>query len=624
MAEDPLPRSGANPVAQTEELTRDDDAGTLDALAVWTTLVPAGPRLVHRGLLGEGGMGKVMLAEQRAVGREIAVKELREEARTPAKVRRLLQEAWVLGQVQHPNVVTLLDVDQDDEGFPRLWMERARGAPWQSVMHDVPTLAAHYGADDPLRFNIQALIEVCHAVAYAHSRGIVHRDLKPENVMVGRYGEVVVLDWGLAVALDEVTDPRAPLARDARMIAGTPSYMAPEMLGDTDAPLTAATDVYLLGAMLYEILTGNPPHRGDDLREIFASVKASAPVFTEDTPRELAEICRKAMAPRAEGRFESVVGLRKALQSALLHQDSREQADRGAEILADMLRSATGTEGDIVDVDVLFDEARATYRAALEKWPDNLAAQVGLHEVTRRMIEHRLHTRRAAEAEALLRGMDDAPADLAERVEKARRREEDDRERGRAIRRAFDYDVGRRARTILAMSLGTLWTLAPLTLHVVRNDQVVEDRARWALPALYLLGLGLIYLAARTRFGVSIINRIVILTVAFVLTGEFLFGAAAHALGADVIASDILVFSLRFLGAGLLGAVADRRFGWVALLYVSGLVAAVSFPDARHLITGVCNFITTAYAIFLWALPQSRQPTMLSQARLEAERASER
>src|SRR5689334_21645835 len=126
-------------------------------------------------------------------------------------------------------------------------------------MRDGNAARERYGADDLLEYNLSILVQLCSAVSLAHERGVLHRDLKPENVMIGRFGEVYLVDWGIAVSLTADLQGRLPLAAEQNEIAGTPCYMAPEMLGAL-GKLSERTDVYLLGAILHENLSGEPPH----------------------------------------------------------------------------------------------------------------------------------------------------------------------------------------------------------------------------------------------------------------------------------------------------------------------------------------------------------------------------
>ncbi len=209
-------------------------------------------------LLGEGGMGRVLAAEQVALGREVAVKVVRDGGRA-ADVDALLREALIAARLEHPNVVPVHLLGRGEDGAPIFVMRRIEGVPWSDVLRDAAAAPGMFAdARDPLEMHLRVLLEVCGAVQFAHARGILHRDLKPENVMLGAFGEVYVVDWGIALNLAD--DPRLPRIADARGVVGTPAYMAPEMaLGDA-AALSPRTDVYLLGAVLHRVLTGAPPH----------------------------------------------------------------------------------------------------------------------------------------------------------------------------------------------------------------------------------------------------------------------------------------------------------------------------------------------------------------------------
>jgi serine/threonine-protein kinase len=138
----------------------------------------------------------------------------------------------------------------DEAGLPVLVMKRIEGVTWGQLLRDPAAMAKHAPDRPPLDEHLRILGQVCNAVHFAHARGVVHRDLKPDNVMVGAFGEVYVVDWGIATAFGPATQ-----------LAGTPAYMAPEMLGTPGARLSAKTDVYLLGAMLFEVLVGRAPHQ---------------------------------------------------------------------------------------------------------------------------------------------------------------------------------------------------------------------------------------------------------------------------------------------------------------------------------------------------------------------------
>jgi len=212
-------------------------------------------------LIGRGGMGSVWLAKDRELDREVAVKVTSGE---------LPSEAKVMAQLEHPGIVPVHETGTLSDGRVYCVMKRVRGE-----RLDV------WAAKVDLKARLRLFQRVCEAVAFAHARGVLHRDLKPENVMVGEFGEALVMDWGLA---------RVPGA-----MAGTPSYMAPEAA--RGEPATKATDVYGLGALLYALVGGRAP-----------GPPAVAPPPLEGPPA-VAAICAKAMAARASDRYESPTAL---------------------------------------------------------------------------------------------------------------------------------------------------------------------------------------------------------------------------------------------------------------------------------------------------------------------------
>jgi serine/threonine-protein kinase len=277
--------------------------------------------------IGMGGMGKVMLALQRPLHREVAVKLPRTAA---AHVNaELLREALVTGRLEHPNIVPVHLLGQNDDGAPFFVMKRIEGTPWRKLLDDPQALAAlGQRAADPLRFHLGVLLEVCDAVSFAHSKGVLHRDLKPDNVMLGQFGEVYVLDWGIAVTLKP--DPHLTPARESTGVSGTPAYMAPEMAAGDGARLSERTDVYLLGAVLHHVLAGRGPHSGGTLLATLTQAwESKPPQFSASVPDELANICRKALAREASERFASVQALRDAVEGFLRRRDSLALAAEG-------------------------------------------------------------------------------------------------------------------------------------------------------------------------------------------------------------------------------------------------------------------------------------------------------
>jgi eukaryotic-like serine/threonine-protein kinase len=216
---------------------------------------PADTGYELREQLGKGGMGEVVLARDPRIGRDVALKRMR-GVTDSSTTARFLREAEIQARLEHPAIVPVYEIGRDDDDLPYFTMKRLTGT----------TLSALLERGDATQQRLlRALAEVCLAVEFAHSRGIVHRDLKPSNIMLGDFGEVYVIDWGVARILDErevpsrpsVDVPAADATRDGQIL-GTPGYMAPEQISAT--AVTAAADVYAIGSILFEVLAGESLH----------------------------------------------------------------------------------------------------------------------------------------------------------------------------------------------------------------------------------------------------------------------------------------------------------------------------------------------------------------------------
>ncbi len=233
----------------------------------------AGERYEIGATIGRGGMGEVVEAYDSQIGREVAIKRLRAPEPTPQQLSRFLREARIQGRLEHPAIPPVHELGADPDGRPFFAMKKLAGVTLAEVLRD-PDAHAGFTRQRLLR----AFVDVCRAIELAHARGVVHRDLKPSNVLLGDHGEVYVLDWGIARELDV---PERPTGT----VTGTPAYMAPEQArGDPD--LDGRADVYSLGCVLYEILTGAQlhPHR-----------PPTRPPC-DDVPPELEHACAQATA----------------------------------------------------------------------------------------------------------------------------------------------------------------------------------------------------------------------------------------------------------------------------------------------------------------------------------------
>ena len=377
------------------------DPGSLDAPgaapdAVASLAAAEGFRARYEGVraLGRGGMGEVRLVRDRRVGREVALKRQLDGAlASAASTARFVREARVQGQLEHPSVVPVYDLGVTPEGDVFFTMMRVRGMGLDAVIASLRRGDAEAAARFTRRRLLADFARLCLAVDYAHARGVVHRDLKPQNVMLGDFGEVLLLDWGLALvqgapdprddapaagAAPAEESPEPPVSSDsarytaAGAVLGTPGYMAPEQIDGRHDALDARTDVYALGVILYELLTLQPLFPGDTaMGRIFASigVDGASPAKTHperEVAPELDAACARATARDPEQRFPTARALGEAIEryldgdrdAARRRQLAAEHAAR-ARALMDSLPAKSGVDAEEARAEAMREATRA-------------------------------------------------------------------------------------------------------------------------------------------------------------------------------------------------------------------------------------------------------------------------
>ena len=553
-------------------------------------------QLVHGEVLGEGGMGIVRLAEQVALGRTVAVKSLKR--RDPAAALDLLREAWVTGAIEHPNVVPVHFVELDSDGMPLVVLKRIEGVEWSLLVGDAAEVERRFGATDLLAWNLGVLMQVLNAVRFAHHRGVIHRDLKPSNVMIGDFGEVYLLDWGIAVALRDDGSGRFPLAASATDLAGTPAYMAPEMLGRQGSPpLSERTDVYLAGAVLYELITGRVPHAGDDVISVIASVVMSKPELPAHVPVELARICVRAMSEDPDERFQTAEAMRLALQAYLEHRGSTELGARAGQRLAELLAilgtPSAATRDDIYRV---FGACRFGFHEALAVWHDNAEARDGLLRATIAVAEHELIAGRPAAALSLLADVD-AP-ELTARAHAAAAASAKELAALEKLRDQHDPKVGRRTRSFLAAILGTVFTVLPIANGLY---PVMTTPARHAVWAFAFVGLiGALGVWARHTMMATLFNQRLFAMLLLLFVVQAVFSLGEGWLG---ISGANLEVSYLALWAALGGMIAIALDPWLApapILYLVSFMIAARVPEIRAYLSGGSNGVFAIIALWRW------------------------
>lgn len=375
------------------------DRGFLARREISTPGTPPRPTADYRlvGQLGRGGTAVVYQAHQRAVDREVAIKVLRDDlADDPAAQQRFLTEARTIGGLDHPNVIALHELGINEAGQLFYSMKRVDGTSWNEVI-----------GERTLEQNLRIFTRVADAIRYAHSRGLLHRDIKPENVMLGRYGEVLLADWGLSLPYPV---PETSRSRQSTM-GGTPAYMAPEQAAGNLHAVGIHTDVYLMGGLLFHILTGFPPHFGETLIDCLRAA-AKNDIRPSRVSGELMEIALQAMATDPAQRFASIEALQDAVQQYEYHQQSINLVAR-ARRHADQATLEEGYEKFTLALNLLGE--------ATELWPENRRAIKLMAEIR---VEFARRASRLGDLDlaiSLLEAAGEGESELACRIRRQRR-----------------------------------------------------------------------------------------------------------------------------------------------------------------------------------------------------------
>ena len=362
--------------------------------------------------VAEGGMGQVFLATQTSIGRHVALKLLKEDPKYSLDEKaqfkeKFLAEAAITGELDHPNILPVHDVGVTDDGQVFYSMKYIKGSSWEDSWQQ-----------KSLDENLDILIKVADAVAFAHSKGIVHRDIKPENVMLGPYGEVVVGDWGLAIDLEH--DKEFPLS-------GSVAYAAPEIVTGPCRAIGMHSDVYLLGATLFQLIVGKAPHYfSEDFRDVaHRAARNEILPIPPDKEGSLTSIALRAMATDRVDRYRSVESFQQALRQHQTHLESISVASRAGEELEGARQSQDPNQ---------FARAIFGFEEALGLWRGNDRARRGLRKAQEEFAEHSLASENYEQGLSLLDPDDYSQKELYDRLVKGKTERDSRRRRIRFFR----------------------------------------------------------------------------------------------------------------------------------------------------------------------------------------------
>lgn len=343
----------------------------IDSQALMGSIPFASNRYQMQSLLGEGGMSHVYRVFDRVLNRSVAMKVIRQNLAENEQVeRKFYEEAQATAQLQHPSIVPVYEMGKLPNGHFYFTMKEVRGKTLGEIIQEVHRfkIGSQWNeTSDGWTFRrlINALVQVCEAVSHAHQCGVVHRDLKPDNIMLGSFGEVLVLDWGIAkiheVAFEQGDDDAAATiilstgsSSTSRRgsVAGTPMYMAPEQAQARNTDIGPHSDIYALGGILYEIMSGSPPRSGNS-KQIILSLVNNEPVemISEQDwlPTELTDLCHWALQLSIEKRPQQVTQFSKTLLRWLDGAQRREQA-------LQLVHKASSIQSEVSNANLLADQ----------------------------------------------------------------------------------------------------------------------------------------------------------------------------------------------------------------------------------------------------------------------------
>jgi serine/threonine-protein kinase len=515
----------------------------------------------------------------------------------------LLKEARTTGSLEHPGIIPVHALASTAEGAPALVMKRVDGVSWATLLDnpDDPAWPRSSARGDRLEVNLQIFQQVCNAIAFAHRQGVLHRDLKPANVLIGEFGAVYVADWGVATRKD---------AREQARVAGllgTPAYMAPEMCTGEARLMDERTDVYLLGATLFHVLTGAPPHPGTTVEEaVLHAVGGPQPTLPASVPEELAALCLRALARSPEDRYPSALELREAVATFLTHRGSlrlEQAASARWAVLEPLLASPAATAEQVAP---LLSECRFGFMQALAEWPENPAARAQLARCLEQAAWLELAQGHPSAARALMLELHPAPPRLEEAVraaEAAARLEAQQRAQVKALELELDPRIAGVPRAVF-FTMVIIAVLGAGLLPSLPAWVALEQRVGTYVLLVKLLPVASVFsvgfLVARRQLLGTRINRRVMggLALSLIFMGVNRLAGARMGLSIDeVTTGDLLI-------GGTIAACAavmiNWRFGVGAVGHLLGVAACLQWPSHSRTIFALTSGASLTLTVLMW------------------------
>lgn len=568
-------------------------------------------------LLGEGGMGHVFQGLQTCLNREVAIKISKIESPDPRLLAQICHEAQITARLDHPNILPIYLLARSEDGKPIQVMKRIEGVSWHDLLYSSthPLWIELNSQNDQETFHLEVLTQVSQAISYAHERGVIHRDLKPENVMIGKFGEVYVLDWG--VALDLATAQGEESAFWAQQhsglenaLVGTPAYMPPEMAKKEIKQQGTWSDVYLLGAILYQILTKNRLHQGKDVEELYQSIlQGKLPLLPNEMVKEMRDLIQASLAYHPEQRLPNAGSFRLLLIEAIRTLRSRSVEQRGWDALKAFQEELTNEDPEPRRLEVLFDESKHYFWTALEMWPMNPEASAGLDQILKLWGRHLISLNEFTHAKRILSELREDDPDLFAHIAFAKGERDQEEQEHQALkdwREDESLASSRRLRLFLA-KLGFLsFGLGSLICDLLERSQKIHINAQRAfifsviLSSFVALSFLLFSKKRRTKQQNALFSRLVHF-LGVILCGVMINRFVGWQLGENF--RHILLHEMCLIMVGCFGmsTISGRKdFTWGGGAFTLGIVLSVLWTKWLTLFYSLSMIILWIGVILSW------------------------
>lgn len=568
--------------------------------------------------LGAGGMGVVYLAHQTSMNREVAVKVLRDDKKTPEQSQKLLEEARITASLAHPNIIPIHSLGVNAGGDPLYVMKRVEGMSWKEVLKEgvkMPTLLDTQ--EDELDAHLGILEQVCRAVHFAHSRGIVHLDLKAGNVMLGHFGEVYLVDWGISASFKpELHAGLLPQTTELTQPRGTPGFMAPELASASGDLIGPHTDVYLLGGILHYILTKQARHRGQDIHLVLGAAYLSVPFdYPPYISEMLGQICNKAMARQPEDRYTSAEAFRQAIARFRQQREGVQLVEEARKLLKQLVEeSRTSDEVMISQLYRRYGELNFALRRAHQL---GIPKTEGLQGAALRvMFDFELSRENATAARELLsiadqwNKSDDRRVALLEELESRLGNKEAWIQQITTEQGDNDASVSQRSRGWIMLGAALTWA-GIAAISKVLLDQGVLPNGKATLIAVKavntLIAIAII-LAAPLFIRMNLANKRIFSTLAVAMCSGLMIRAVCVLQDVAVHVSMAMETVAALVCVVMLGIFVERKLLWATPFFLFSVLSISLMPSRAWEMMIIWNMSGLLLMGGIWLLSQRRGP----------------